>query len=448
MKINDEFKVTIESFDMNGLGVCHIDNKVVFVNYAMAFEEVIIKIINMHSKYVFADAIKIIKKSPNRIMELEDYIKNSGEADLLYVDYETELKIKENKVKNTLKSNYNFKINPIISSSNPYNYRNKIMVPFKEALDEDLDRDVIYGFYAKKTHNVIPLTNDILSNEKSSEILYLIKRYLVLFNVSIYDEEKETGIFKEVMIRNTSTNEFMVVLITRINYNFSPLIDMLVKEFREIKSIYLNINPKNTNVVLSDNFILLYGKNTINENILGLNFEVAPASFMQINHAQCEKLYKEAIRVANLNKNMNVIDAYCGIGSISLNIAKSVNHVYGIEIVEDAIKNANNNKIINNISNVTFICGSCEEEIKKLVNKEKIDLIIFDPPRKGCAKEFLDTVIFMKIPKIVYISCGISTAARDIKILEENGYELIEVTPCDMFSKTSHVETVCCLSLK
>ena len=166
---------------------------------------------------------------------------------------------------------------------------------------------------------------------------------------------------------------------------------------------------------------------------------------MQVNHNQCEKLYEEAFRMADLKKDMNVIDAYCGMGSITLNIAKNVKHVYGIEIVPDAIKNANNNKIINNISNATFICGACEDEIKKLVNKEKIDLIFFDPPRKGCAKEFLDTVISMKIPKIIYISCGISTAARDIKILEENGYELKEITPCDLFSKTSHVESIALL---
>lgn len=448
MKLDDEYKVIIESFDMNGLGVCHIDNKVVFVENAMEGEEVIISITSIHSKYVFSKAIKILKESPNRIMNLEETNRLSGEADLIHVDYETELKIKENKVKTTIKTNSQYTLNPIIKSDNPYNYRNKVMMPYQEIVDSDDIRDVVYGFYQKKSHNVIPIENDILTNEISSKILYLIKRYLVLFNVSIYDEMTQKGIFREVMIRNTKNNDFMVVLITTKNYDFSRLIEMLTEEFKEIKSIYLNINSKNTNVVLSDDFKLLYGTPTIKENILGLDFEVYPASFMQVNHNQCEKLYSEAFRMADLKFDMNVIDAYCGIGSITLNIAKKVNHVYGIEIVPDAIKNANNNKIINGISNATFICGACEEEIKKLVNKEKIDLIFFDPPRKGCAKEFLDTVISMKIPKIVYISCGISTAARDIKILEENGYELKEVTPCDLFSKTSHVETVCLLTRK
>ncbi len=447
MKLNDEYKVTIESFDMNGLGVCHLDNKVVFVENAMEGEEAIIEITSIHSKYIFSKAKKILKKSPNRILDLEESIKLSGEADLIHVDYETELRIKENKVKNTIKTKSNYKLNSIIKSDNPYNYRNKVMVPFGEIIDEDDIKDVVYGFYAKKSHNIIPIENDILTNDISSKILYVIQRYLVLFNVLIYNEQTNKGIFREVMIRNTVNNDFMVVLVTTVNHDFSRLIEMLLDEFKEIKSIYLNINSKQTNVVLSDDFRLLYGTPTIKENILGLDFEVYPASFMQVNHNQCEKLYKEAFRMAELKPNMNVIDAYCGMGSITLNIAKEVNHVYGIEIVPDAIKNANNNKVINNIPNATFICGACEEEIKKLVNKEKIDLIFFDPPRKGCAKEFLDTVISMKIPKIVYISCGIATAARDIKILEENGYELKEVTPCDLFSKTSHVETVACLSL-
>ncbi len=447
MKLNDEYKVMIESFDMNGLGVCHLDNKVVFVENAMEKEEAIIKITSIHSKYVFSKAIEILKKSPHRILDLEETNKLSGEADLIHVDYETELKIKENKVKTTIKTNSNYKINPIIKSDNPYNYRNKVMVPFGE-IKEDDEREVVYGFYAKKSHNIIPIENDILTNETSSQILYLIQRYLMLFNVSIYDETKQKGIFREVMIRNTINNDFMVVLVTTVNHDFERLVEMLTSEFKEIKSIYLNINSKNTNVVLSDDFRLLYGSPTIKENILGLDFEVYPASFMQVNHNQCEKLYEEAFRMADLKKDMNVIDAYCGMGSITLNIAKNVKHVYGIEIVPDAIKNANNNKIINNISNATFICGACEDEIKKLVNKEKIDLIFFDPPRKGCAKEFLDTVISMKIPKIIYISCGISTAARDIKILEENGYELKEITPCDLFSKTSHCETISLLNLK
>ena len=443
MELNETFKVKIDSYDINGYGVCHIDKKIVFVKGAMEGETVIIKITDIHSKFCFSKTIKILEKSEHRIESLCQYSKYCGGCDLLHMDYETECKIKENRVRQTLRK-FKYQENPIIKNDNLYGYRNKIMVPFRK----DEEGDVIYGFYEKMTHNVISMDKCIISNDKSNEILHYIARYLSIFNVSIYDEDKNNGLFKEVMIRNTATNEYMVVLVTTADYDFSNLVNYLNKDFPEIKSIYLNINSKLTNVVLSNEYKLLYGNETITEDILGLKFNVSPASFMQVNHDNCEKLYSEAIKLANLNKDMNVIDAYCGMGSITLNIAKQVKHVYGIEVVDAAIVNANNNKLLNNINNADFICGKCEDEIKKLVSKEKIDCIFFDPPRKGCEKSFLDTVISMNIPRIVYISCNISTAARDIEILEKGGYKLESATPVDLFSKTSHVETVCLLNRK
>ncbi len=441
MELNETFKVKIDSFDINGYGVCHIDKKIVFVEGAMEGEEVIIKITDIHSKFCFAKAIKVLSESNHRIESKCPYSNFCGGCDLLYMDYDTECKIKENKVRQTLRK-FNYELKPIIKNDNIYGYRNKIMVPFRK----DEEGDVIYGFYEKMTHNVISMDKCIISNDKSNEILYYIARYLSIFNISIYDEDKNSGLFKEVMIRNTATNEFMVVLVTTADYDFNGLIDYLNKDFPMIKSIWLNINSKLTNVVLSNEYKLLYGKETITEDILGLKFNVSAASFMQVNHDNCEKLYSEAINLANLNEDMNVIDAYCGMGSITLNIAKQVKHVYGIEVVDAAIVNANNNKVLNGINNADFICGKCEDEIKKLVSKEKIDCIFFDPPRKGCEKSFLDTVISMKIPRIVYISCNIATAARDIEILEKGGYKLESATPCDLFSRTSHVETVCLLN--
>ena len=440
MNIGDTFKVNIDSFDINGYGVCHIDKKVIFVEEALEGEVVIIEITSIHKKFCFAKTIKILEKSKNRIEPPCIYSNICGGCDMMHIDYETELKIKENRVLQTLRG-LDFKFNPIIKNDNIYGYRNKIMVPF--SIDEDDDR--IYGFYEKKSHNVVSIDKCIVSNDLSNQILYLISRYINLFHISIYNESTNKGLFREVMIRNTKLDEYMVVLVTTANYDFSELVNILTKEFNQIKSIYLNINSKNTNVVLSNEYKLIYGNNTIKEDILGLKFNVSPSSFLQVNHDQCEKLYDKAINSFNLTKDMNVIDAYCGMGSITLNIAKRVNHVYGIEIVEDAIINAKSNMELNNIENVTFICGKCEDEIKKLVNKEKIDVIFFDPPRKGCDKSFLETVIEMKIPNIVYISCNIATCKRDIDILEQNNYKLIEVTPVDLFSKTLHCECVCVL---
>ena len=443
MELNQTFKVKIDSYDINGYGVCHIDKKIVFVEGAMEGEEVIIKITDIHSKFCFSKAIKILTPSKDRIEPICPYFEFCGGCDLMYMNYDTESKIKENRVRQTLRK-FTYKENPIIKNDNIYGYRNKIMVPFRK----DEEGDVIYGFYAKMTHDVISMDKCVISNAKANEILHYVGRYLSIFNISIYDEKTNTGLFKEVMIRNTSTNEFMIVLVVPKDYDFTDLVKYLNDNFKEIKSIWLNINDKNTNVVLSDNYKLLSGNETIVEDILGLKFNVSPASFLQVNHDNCEKLYSEAIKLAELKPDMNVIDAYCGMGSITLNIAKKVNHVYGIEIVEAAIINANNNKKLNNIQNADFICGKCEDEIKKLVSREKIDCIFFDPPRKGCDKEFLDTVIKMGIPKIVYISCNIATAARDIDILKKAGYELNSVTPCDLFSRTSHVETIALLTRK
>ena len=446
MKPSDTYNLKIDSFDVNGYGVAHYDNKVIFVMGAMAGETVIAQIVNVHKKYAFAETIEIIEASSLRISPKCPYYEACGGCDLMHMNYDCEASIKYNKVKQSLKNivGSSFEVSPIIKASNNYGYRNKVMIPFMR--DEDLD--VLYGFYEKNSHNIVSIDKCIISDDISNAITAFVCKYLNVMYVSIYNEEKHEGLFKELMIRHTALNEYMVVLVTTAYYDFKELVDYLVSMFPMIKSVYLNINPIKTNVVLSNEYKLLYGFSTITEEILGLKFKVSPSSFMQVNHDQCEALYKKAIELADLKPDMNVIDAYCGMGSITLNIAKHVNKVYGIEIVEDAIINANENKKINNIDNVEFICGKCEEEITKLVNKEKMDVIFFDPPRKGCDVKFLNTVISMKIPKIVYISCNIATCARDCKVLLENGYEIKDVVPVDLFSRTSHVETVVLLNAK
>lgn len=444
MEVGKTYKLEIESYDVNGYGVSHIDNKVVFVEKALAGEVVIAKITNIHKKYAFAITIRVLEQSENRIEPKCQYYHLCGGCDLLHLNYDTECYIKENKVKQTLRRKDNVIFNPIIRSKQTEAYRNKVMVPF--ARDEE--DDVLYGFYEKNSHKIVSMDKCLISTDLANKILYFINRYLNVFHISIYNEDLHNGIFKEVMIRNTSTNEYMIVLVVTKDIGFEQLVKYLTDEFKEIKSIYLNINEIKTNVVLSNNYKLLYGNPVIIEEILGLKFQVSPSSFMQVNHNQCEQLYEEALRMAQINEDMVVIDAYCGMGSITLNIAKKAKKVYGIEIVEQAIINANENKKLNSIDNVEFICGKCEDEIARLVNKEQIDVIIFDPPRKGCDLKFLDTVVKMKIPKIVYISCNIATAKRDIDILEQRGYCLKEVTPVDLFSKTSHVECVSLLIKK
>lgn len=444
MHEGETYKVTIESYDIKGYGVCHINDLVVFVKNALIAEEVIIKITNVHKKYAFSECIRVLKKSPHRVEAICPYYGLCGGCDLMHVDYETECLIKENKLKLSLKKIPNCKINNVISTPKILGYRNKVMVPF--GVNEEDER--IWGFYQKNSHDIIPMDNCLISNDLSNKIINFINRYLNIFHISIYNETEHKGLFREVMVRYSALNEYMVVLVTTRDYDFSKLIGYLKEEFKEIKSIYLNINPEKTNVVLSNTYKLLYGTPQIEENILGLRFMVSPQSFLQVNHDQCEALYKEALRMANINNSMNVIDAYCGIGSITLNLAKNAKFVYGIEIVPEAIENANKNKILNGIDNCSFICGKCEEEIKRISSNEKIDVIVFDPPRKGCDIEFLKTVINMKIPKIVYVSCNIATLTRDVDILEKNGYKLIEATPVNLFGSTIHVEVVALLYRK
>lgn len=438
-----KYTVSVEGYDMNGFGIARIENKVVFIEGAMKEENVVCEITHVHKKYAFAKTVKVLTASVNRIPSCCPYSEQCGGCDLLHMNYWTECEIKENRVKESLKGRIGVKFNPIISSTSVLGYRNKVMVPF--ARDEN---EVVFGFYEKNSHKIIPMKQCPISSEPANRILYLVERYLTLFHISVYDEATHSGIFKEVMIRHTALKEYMVVLVVAQKICLDGLVELLVAEVKEIKSIFMNINFEKTNVVLSDHYELLYGSNVILEDILGLKFEVSPASFMQVNHSQCERLYSEALRMADLNKHMTVIDAYCGMGSITLNIAKYARKVYGIEVVEAAIRNANRNKERNHISNAEFICGKCEEEITKLANREQIDVIFFDPPRKGCDIRFLKTIMDMKIAKIIYISCNIATAARDIAVLEQGGYILKEATPVDLFSRTSHVESICSLVLK
>ena len=248
------------------------------------------------------------------------------------------------------------------------------------------------------------------------------------------------------MLRITKLKEIMLVFVVTKKIDLMPLVLEIINII-PLASVYLSINDKKTNVVLSDNNVLIYGKTAITEDILGHKFEVSPNTFLQVNHEQTEKLYSKAIEYLNPNKDDNIIDAYCGMGSITLSIAPYVNSIYGIEIVPSAIENAKKNAIANNINNAHFTCGKCEEEIINLINVKPITAMVFDPPRKGCDRVFLDTVKKAGIKRIVYVSCNIATCARDILYLSDK-YKVIEATPVDLFPRTTHTETIVKLELK
>lgn len=445
MKIGDILTLDIIDYDHEGRGVAKKDGFPVFVSYALKGETIKGKIEYINKNYASASIISVLEESPSRCHDICMYYKECGGCNIFHMDYEEQLRFKRQMVQTTLKriGNIDFDVDEVVRNPHPLNYRNKIIVPFKKE-----GEDVLSGFYEPKSHKLVPQDSCLIENAYARHIIEELKKELKERNVSIYDEQTHTGVVRNVMLRANKDNEFMLVLIaTKQNITLNLILGKIYETFKNIKSVYININEKQTNVILNPTgFKHLYGDEYIIEDINDLKFKVHPNSFLQVNHDQAEAMYNHVLKLLGLSKEQTVIDAYCGIGSITLNIAKNVKHVYGIEIVQQAIVNAKENMQLNGITNATFICGKCEDEIEKLVKIDNIDAIVFDPPRKGCEKHFLDTVISMKIKKIVYVSCLPQSLARDLRYLVDNGYVLQSVTPFDLFSQCSHCECVCLLT--
>lgn len=443
MNVGDIYDVIIDDYDHEGLGIAHINNFPIFIDNAIPGEKIKIKINRVTKNLAMASNIEILEKSDKRNESICPYYDLCGGCNIMHLNYDEQIRFKTLIVKRTFHKVAGIDPNVFECSRNRdiYGYRNKIIVPLGMK-----DNKIISGFYEEKSHKIVPMDKCMIEPGIASDIIEFIKKELKENNISIYDETKHTGLMRNIMLRVSSLGDVMVVFVS--TKNFKEITDIsirLMDEFNCIKSIYLNINDKITNVVLQEKFIHILGDKHLIEDINGLKFLVHPNSFLQINHYQCEKMYEKAITLANIKDTDTVIDAYCGIGSISLNIAKKAKFVYGIEVVPQAIENAKNNMKLNGITNAKFICGKCEDEIDKIVKNENIDVMVFDPPRKGCDKRFLDTVIKTKVKRIVYISCKLSTLARDVKILMDNGYELQEVYPFDLFSHSVHVESVALL---
>ncbi len=441
MKLGDTLTLSIIDYDHEGRGVAKVDGFPVFVCNALKGEVIKGKIEYINKSYAQASIVKIIKESPARCHKVCKYYELCGGCNIFHMDYEEQLRFKRDMVKTTLKriGSIDFDVNPVVRNPHPLNYRNKIIVPFKEE-----NGCVLSGFFEAKSHKLVPQDECLIENEQARAIIEDLKKEFEERNVSIYDEQTHKGLVRNVMLRANKDNELMLVLIvTKENITLNIILNKIFDLHKNIKSVYLNINNKPTNVILSpDGFKHLYGDKYIVEDINGLKFKVHPNSFLQVNHDQAEAMYNHVLSLLGLANDQIVIDAYCGIGSITLNIAKNAKHVYGIEVVPQAITNAKENMELNNINNATFICGKCEEEIEKLVKVDNVDAIVFDPPRKGCDKHFLDTVIKMKIKKIVYVSCLPQTLARDLRYLIDNGYILKSVTPFDLFSQSAHCEVI------
>lgn len=447
---NEEYEVEIIDNGYNGEGIAKIDGFTVFVPNAIKGEVVKILIVKVLSSHAFGKILEIEKKSKFRQeIDCATY-KRCGGCDLRHIKYEQTLKMKQNAVQALVNKNLKNKIEvkETLGMENPFFYRNKAQYP----VGVNKDRKPIIGVFANRTHEVIPIKNCLIQNPKSEAIAKFILEFIKEKNISIYNEKTGRGFFRHIVIKvGIKTNEIMCIFV--INGKKFPYEDELVEKLKqnypEIKTIVKNINMKNTNVILGQENINLYGNGYI-EDVLGeYKFKISPLSFYQVNPKQAEKLYNLGIEMSKVSKEDTVFDLYCGIGTISLFIAKYAKKVYGVEIVEQAIKDAKQNAKINNIENVQFIAGDTKIVLEDLIYKKGIiaDIVIFDPPRKGLDNNSINNILKIKPKKIVYISCNPATLIRDLALFEKL-YEVKTIIPVDMFPFTKHVECVSVLELK
>ena len=447
---NQEYIVDIIDDGFEGEGIAKIDGFTIFIPGAIKGEKVRILIVKVLSSHAFGKLLEILDASKYRQEADCSTYKRCGGCNLRHIKYEETLKMKQNAVQSlvnkTLKNK--LQVQETIGMDNPYHYRNKAQYP----VGIDKKGEPVIGVFANRTHEVIPIENCLIQNPKSEEIAKFILNFIKKEHISVYNEETRKGLFRHIVIKvGIKTSEIMCILV--INGKTIPKEEILIKNleenFPQIKTIVKNINTKNTNVILGQENINIYGNGHI-EDILGeYKFKISPLSFYQVNPIQAEKLYELGVKMAEISKEDTVFDLYCGIGTISIFMAKYAKKVYGVEIVEDAIKDAKENAKLNNVTNTEFFAGDAKIVLDELINQKKVipDIVMFDPPRKGLAKNSINDILSIKPKKIVYISCNPATLVRDLAEFESL-YEVKSIVPVDMFPFTSHVECVAVLSLK
>ena len=449
---NKEYVLNIEDNGFNGEGIGKIDNFTIFVPKAIKGEVVKVLIIKVTSSYAIGKIIEFIKKSKYRVQDLDcATYKRCGGCNLRHMDYNYTLDLKRDIVINCLNKEkiYGIHVNNTIGMGNPYNYRNKLQYP----VGIDKEGKPIMGVYARKSHEIIKNSLCSIQNLNANLIAQDTFKYLLENGIKAYNEENQSGDLRHIVVRNGNiSNEVMLVLVLN-NKKVSirkEFIDFITNKYKNIKTIVLNYNLKNTNVIFGKENKIIFGDGYIYDILGNYKFKISPLSFYQVNSVQAEVLYEIAIENANISSNDVVLDLYCGIGTIGIFASKYAKMVYGIEIVEDAIKDANENAKINNIENIKFFCGDVEKILDNTLNeiKDKPNIVFVDPPRKGLDKNTINILNKIKPKKIVYISCNPATFARDVKLLISDSYSLNSVQPVDMFPFTSNVECVAVLELK
>lgn len=449
LKKNDDIKLDVDSVTGQGCGIGRYDGLAVFVDGALMDEQVYAHIIKVKSSYAVGKLKSILTPSKDRVEPKCPVYDACGGCTLQHLSYEAQLKVKQEQVKDAMERLGGFKdieVLPIIGMKNPERYRNKGSFPLGY-----VDESVEAGFFKQRSHTLVPLNDCIIQKSKIVQAVNAVTEWANEYGVPPYNEETHEGILRHVMVRTTADEKQVMVVIVTTGpiLNVPQLIEKLKSNIEGLTSIIHNVNSKVTNVILGDEFDVIWGSDYITEKINGLKFNVSAASFLQVNPEQTVKLYNTAINNLGLTGEETVVDVFCGIGTISLLIAKKAKQVVGIEIVKEAIVDAKQNARENGIENVEFICADAEEAFPKIASSgKKIDAVMLDPPRKGCDEKTLNAIINAKIEKVVYVSCNPATLARDCRLLCDNGYEIKSVQPVDMFPHSGHVETVCLLSRK
>ena len=495
MKKNDVLTIRIEDMGVDGEGIGKVDNIPLFVKDALIGDVVSVKIMKMKKNYGYARLLEILEPSKDRVTPPCEFHRSCGGCQIQALSYEKQLEFKQCKIRNNLRRIGGFSeemleqvMEPIIGMDEPYHYRNKAQFP----VGRDREGRTVTGFYAGRTHTIIPNRNCLLGMPMNEKILETVLSFMEKYRIEPYDEKTNRGVVRHVLTRyGHTTKEWMVCLV--INRTKLPHADALVEELVKLEgmtSISININQKNTNVILGEKVETLWGSPYITDYIHlrtgadwqvegeGITYRISPQSFYQVNPVQTEKLYSTALAYAGLTGEESVWDLYCGIGTISLFLAQRAKQVYGVEIVPQAIADAKENAKLNGITNAEFFVGKAEEVLPEFYERMRRDdsrissgtssglsdaevsemdaatdvqmltpdVIVVDPPRKGCDTKCLETIVQMSPKRVVYVSCDSATLARDLKFLCENGYEVKRVRGCDMFGQTVSVETVCLLS--
>ncbi len=491
MKKNDIFELEITDMGTDGEGIGHYDGMTFFVKDALIGDVITARATKLKKNYGYARVEEIKTPSTFRVEPQCELHKRCGGCQIQALSYEKQLEFKNNKVRNNLmriggfsETELDSKMQPPVGADNPYRYRNKAQFP----VGYDRDGNIVTGFYASRSHNIIPVEDCRLGVPQNKEILDIIKEWMNERGITPYDENTHKGLVRHVLIRYGFTSkQIMVCLVIngdsleakRRAGNAADILCERLSKIDGMTSISYNINKENTNVILGKNTVCIWGRPYIEDTIhllsypdftpqgTGITYQISPQSFYQVNPKQTEKLYSTALAFAGLTGNENVWDLYCGIGTISLFLSQKARQVYGVEIVPQAIEDAKNNAKLNGITNAQFFVGKAEEVLPQFYENakktEKItddtkstgrtdmlrpDVIVVDPPRKGCDEKCLDTMLAMSPERIVYVSCDSATLARDLKILCEEKYELMKWQAFDQFSNTTHVETVVLLSHK